>query len=161
MSTPYTDWVAKIRAAGGVPTVLPTDAIAVDPFSNDTVYHSFLNAQSVPAAQYTTARATALGLFDLGLVDLTSSDGRYAYVVAPDVVVAWVAQHGISDSVELSKPAIDKATENALPDWFKSLRTGAKWAVGLAIAGGGLYVLSYLPRGNPRPRSRRQPGRRR
>lgn len=145
-SDPYTEWVAQVKQLGGTATILPGDSVAVDTSSSKSVYMSMLNSQSVPAARYTPSQAAGLGLVS---PDAQSADGTYVYYIAPDNVVAWVAANGITSSgVALSKPAIDKATEDALPEWYKQLRTAEKAVLVLAVAGAAFYVLSFLPRGN-------------
>lgn len=151
---PYTQWVAMVQSNGGTPSILPGDAIAIDPTSSSSVFHSFINNQGLPAARYTVAQAKALGITS---PDATSSDGQFVYVMAPDDVVTFVADNGII----VAGVAQSKLPPPKLPDWLQNIETGAKVVVGLGILGAGLYVFSFLPRGNPRPRSRRQPGRRR
>lgn len=149
----YTAWAKMVQSNGGAPVTLPGDAIAIDTSSSTSVYQSFINAQALPAARYTVAQAQKLGLTTY---DYTSSDGAFVYITAPDNVVQFVADNGvIVGGVAASAPAIAKGALSIVPDWLKQLQTGSQILVGVAVIGGGLYILSFLPRGNP-PRRRRR-----
>lgn len=143
-SDPYTLWAAQVASMGGTATVLPGNAIAVDVSSSTSVYTSMINAQSLPAAKYSAAQATALGLTS---PDYVSPDGSTYYFVAPGAVIDFVAQNGIVQSgVTASQPAIDKAAAASLPQWFKNLETAEKALIVIAVGGAAIYVLSVLPR---------------
>lgn len=140
---PYSTWVAQIKSMGGAVTVLPGDLVAIDSSSSSSTFTSMANSQAIPAGKFTAAQATKLGLV---APDYVGPDGSY-YFAAPQDVIAYVANNGIQiGGLAQSAAAVAKGDLSVEPQWFKDLSQTARIVTGIAIAGGVLYGLSFLPR---------------
>lgn len=113
----YTDWMAGVRSAGGLPTNFPPDA------SSAPANGSF---KGRPAARYATAFAP-----DFGAPDFTTPDGQYEYFLAPFDVQSFIAGGNL-----VTQGSVDAGAAALKAQWLKDLQAAAKTiAIGGAVIG--------------------------
>lgn len=80
---PYTDWIASVKASGGVATAWPF---------NKGLYGGYYGR---PAAKFANAgyvRAANTGLLDMSQPQQAAASGQYVYVLAPGTVAQAAPQ---------------------------------------------------------------------